>query len=278
MTPAVYSIDPRRNTFTKVARDGEGPGEVEGSDRIAVMPDGNMAVFDYSKIEVYTATGESVRRVRLAVEVAWPKGFAVLPTGGFVISGGILSIGAAIHHFDPDGQLVKSWEEQSPALGFRERIVGSGGPLYSTNTGLLYSQSAPHRIMLYEYAEGSWDVDPPQGRMLAELPGMLVHPGDGVIFESGSGEDWRRRFLPYFPQSRGVFQLPDGRILNVVVFKDDGYSVWQAFGSPEEGVMAQSRVDEAYVPWFLCEDGTILATRLNPETDIPVVVRLKMTR
>lgn len=54
------------------------------------------------------------------------------------------------------------------------------------------------------------------------MPEMLVHPGDGVIFEEGEGDDWARTFHPYIPQSSGVFRLKDGRILNVVVYRDDG--------------------------------------------------------
>jgi len=276
----VYSVNPRADTFTSVARSGEGPGEVEGPDRIAIMPDGNMAVFDFGKIEIITPEGRPVRRVRLPVEVSWPKGFAVLPSGGFAISGGIYSIDAAIHEFGSAGELVRSWADQSPALEFRARIVGSGGALFAGAGGLLYSQSAPHRITEYDYAPG----DDPEGRILADLPEMLVHPGDEVIVESGAGPTWRRSFHPYFPQSRAVFELPGGRILNVVVYKDDGYSVWQLFGSPGErssqsglrALVAEGRADQAYVPWFLCDDGTILATRLTPTTDVPIVVRLQV--
>ena len=271
MAMAVYAVDTDGNTFTRIAREGEGPGEVEGPDRIAITPDGNLAVFDYAKIEVYTPAGEPVRRVKLVVEVVWPKGFAALPDGGFAISGGIMTVSAPIHRFDADGNLIRSWGEPSPALGFRERMVGGGGALYAAPDGLMYTQSAPHRITLYDYDEEG----PEQGRTLAELPGTLVHPGDGVIVESGSGSSWRRTFRPYFPQSRAVFPLEDDRFLNVVVFKDDGYSLWQVFGRPGK-LLEQARVDEAYMPWFRCRDGTILATRMDPATDIPTVTRLRV--
>ena len=268
---SVFAIDPQEGAVTLVARSGEGPGEVEAPDRIAVMPDGNMAVFDLSKVEVYTPGGESVRRIRLPIEVAWPKGFAALPSGGFAISGGIFSVSAAIHEFDAQGRLVRSWGDQSPAVGFRERIVGSGGALYAGRDGLLYSQSAPHRIVRYGYGPD----DLREGRVLAELPDMLTHPGDGVIVESGEGDDWSRTFHPHFPQSRAVFELPDGRILNVVVRRDDAHSVWQVFESG--ALVAEGRADVPYFPWFLCDDGTVLATRLTPATDVPVVVRLRVS-
>lgn len=273
----VWAIDPRANTSTIVSRSGEGPGEVGGPDRIAVLPDGNMAVFDMGKIEVITPEGIPVRRVRLPLELSWPKGFAVLPSGGFAISGGIYSIDAAIHEFGPDGKLVRSWGDQSPALDFRARIVGSGGALYAGADGLLYSQAAPHRITEYEYGPGDTLV----GRIVAEMPGLLVHPGDGVIVETGEGDAWRRSFRPYFPQSRAVFELSDGRIMNVVVHRDDGYSVWQLFGAqPDEtglrALDAAGRADMAYVPWFLCPDGTIIATHITPATGVPVVVRLRV--
>ena len=168
----VYAIDPSAGSFTVVARSGEGPGEVETPDRIAVMPDGNMAVFDLSKIEILTPDGRSVRRVRLPIEVAWPKGFAVLPQGGFAVSGGILSISAAIHEFGSAGKLVRSWAPQSRAEGFRARIVGSGGALFAGAGGLLYSQSAPHRITEYAYGPAG---RPSQGTVLAEFA-RHAHP------------------------------------------------------------------------------------------------------
>lgn len=273
----VWTIDPRAGTAAVVARSGEGPGEVEGPDRIAALPDGNMAIFDMGKVEIVTPEGIPVRRVRLPIELSWPRGFAVLPSGGFAVSGGIYSIDAAIHEFDSAGRLVRSWGDQSPALGFRERIVGSGGALYAGANGLLYSQAAPHRITEYAYGPG----DKPTGRIVAEMPELLIHPGDGVIVETGEGETWQRIFRPYFPQSRAVFELPDGRVLNVVVYEDDGYSTWQLFGAqPDETGLhpldAVGRADTAYVPWFLCPDGTILATRIAPATGEPIVVRLRV--
>ena len=74
-----------------------------------------------------------------------------------------------------------------------------------------------------------------------------------------------------------MFELADGRILNVVVYNDDGYSVWQVFERSGE-LAAVGRAEVPYVPWFLCEDGTVLATRLVAATDVPVVVRLHMKR
>lgn len=242
MAVAVFAVDPATGAVSLIARSGQGPGEVETPDRIAVMPNGNMAVFDMAKVEVYTPEGESVRRIRLPIEIAWPKGFAMLPSGGFAISGGIISIDAAIHEFDSGGNLVRSWGDQSPALGFRERIVGSGGSLFAGKSGLVYSQAAPHRIVRYGYRLD----DPREGRVLGELPDLLVHPGDGVIVESGEGVDWQRSFHPYFPQSRAVFELSDGRILNVVVNKDDGYSIWQVF--EDSSLAAEGRVEIPYVP------------------------------
>lgn len=52
MAEAVYAIDPQLGTVTRIARSGEGPGEVKAPDRIAVMPYGNMAVFNLHKVEV----------------------------------------------------------------------------------------------------------------------------------------------------------------------------------------------------------------------------------
>jgi len=54
---AVFALDPVSGTVTHVAEFGEGPGQVDIPDRIARMPDRNMAVYDFCKVEVYSQPG-----------------------------------------------------------------------------------------------------------------------------------------------------------------------------------------------------------------------------
>lgn len=269
----VVSINPSEGTAVVVAREGEGPGEVDSPDRIARTPDGGIAVFDLSQVEIFTPEGRPLRRVRFATEVAWPRGFAVLSSGAFVVSGGIFGVEGPLHYFDPEGRLLHSWGDPPEAENWMARMVGGGGPVFAApDGGLLYSQAAPHRIVRYELDPAGDSVDV-RGRVVAEIPDWLEHPGDGVVVETGEGASWSRSYHPWFPQSRGVFQLSGGSVLNVVVFRDEGRSVWQVFG-PAGELAAEGEVDVPYVPWFLCDNGDVLATRVSEATDVPLVVRL----
>jgi len=61
-------------------REGDGPGELKSAHRIAITPDGNVAVHDSGRdaIEVYSDAGKPLRRVQLPFSVQWVKGFAIL--------------------------------------------------------------------------------------------------------------------------------------------------------------------------------------------------------
>ena len=275
----VFLYNPLTDEATVVGRPGEGPGEVLSTTIIAIDPDGNIAMYDIvrSSIELYSPTGEPVRRIRLPHRVTWVKGFDVLPSGDFVISGGVVGVNSAIHQFSREGRFLRSWGESAQADDWEARIVGTGGALHALPDGsLLYSQGAPHRIAHYLPTDEGWSE-----YQIAAFPDLIDAPRDAVIVEGVEDGVPYRTFHVTYPQSRGVFQIGEGLILNVVVAADDGQSIWQLFDpdrTTTDGhstLIAETRT-QAYEPWFKSLNGDILGVRKNLDTGVPTVVRLHM--
>ena len=116
---------------------------------------------------------------------------------------------------------------------------------------------------------------------IAAIPDLLDAPGDAVIVEGvEDGVPYTTYYVTY-PQSRGVFQIGEGLILNVIVAADDGQSIWQLFdpsrttADGHSTLIAETRT-RAYDPWFKSHNGDILAVRKNLDTDVPTVVRLRL--
>ena len=277
----VLVVDPsgKKEDDFIVAREGDGPGELRGVDRIAVMPDGNMAVHDIGRnaVEVYTPEGRSVRRATMPLGIGWIKGFAVLLSGGFVLSGGVMGNNHAIHHFDQTGAYIRSWGEPMEAEDMMAQFVGTGGALSALPDGsLLYSRAAPHEIIRYEIPA----IGNPQGRAIAALENLLRSPGDDVLFK-GVDEDGvpYTTFRVWYPQSRGVFLMAEGRILNVITHSNDNpelrHTIWQLF-SPAGDLEAEAKTAGVmYQPWFQCSNGDILATR-HDALGVASLVRLRI--
>lgn len=261
------------------AREGDGPGELRGPNRLDVMPSGNMAVYDIARtaVEIYTPEGEPVRRIMLPLNVSWTKGFATLGSGGFVLSGGIIGNNSAIHQFDQSGRYVRSWGTAMEAEAWEARPVGTGGALDALPDGsLLYSRATPHEIVRYEVA-AAIDGEPPQ-HTIAALEGLLEEPGDAVLVHGTEDGIPFTTFDVWYPQSRAVFQLKDGRILNVITRSDDGQprTIWQLFEAGVGAPVAEAQTDgQVYEPWFLCSNGDILATQRDV-LDVASVVRLRL--
>ena len=275
----VVLYNPLADEATVVGRPGEGPGEVLSTTIIAIDPDGNVAVYDLarSSIELYSPTGEPVRRIQLPLRVTWVKGFVILPSGDFVLSGGVVGVNSAIHQFSREGKFLRSWGEAAQADNWEAKIVGAGGALHALPDGsLLYSQGAPHRITHYVPTDEGWSEN-----HIAAVPDLLDAPGDAVIVEGvEDGVPYTTYYVTY-PQSRGVFQIGEGLILNVIVAADDGQSIWQLFdpdrttADGHSTLIAETRT-QAYAPWFKSQNGDILAVRTNLDTDVPTVVRLRL--
>ncbi|WP_423928880.1 hypothetical protein [Candidatus Palauibacter sp.] len=221
-------------------RKGDGPGELLGAERIAITPDGDVAVHDLGRgaIEIYSAVGEPLRRVPLPFSVTWTKGFAVLASGDFVLSGGVPWIEAGLHHFSAAGEHLGSWADAAQAEEWLARVVGTGGALHALTDGsLLYSSGAPHSVVRYEPPPTGGGE--PVGRTVSEMPALLEAPGDAVLVKGVDEEGVRyTSFDIWYPQSHAVFGLDGGRVLNVIRRRDGGgdlETVRQLFEPNHEG-------------------------------------------
>lgn len=244
------------------ARTGGGPGEVDSPTLISARPDGGVAIYDigHQAIQVFGPDGSFIERIRLAAMVINPKGFAALRSGGFVISGGIIRNGYSIHHFGADGELVASWhpvpETQDPMAG----VMVAGGPVQELDDGsILFSQAAPHLIVRFAGPEGAAHV-------VASEPRILPPIGDDFIRISGSGDSRVQRFDWFFPQSKGVFPLPEGRILNVIWLHERQVSVWEVYDQDGRRIVARE-IDRAYEPWAVAANGDVFASYRDSDTD-----------
>ncbi len=165
----VLVLDPATMRTNVVGPPGDGPGEVRIPLHMTVTPDGGVAVLDGGRhaIEIYGATGQPVQRVQLQEPIVGHKGFTALAVGGFVITGYLPSSGAAVHYFNANGEHVLGWRQHpavpgAPAPGSPWRnnlerdaamaqLAVTGGWVHGLPDGsFLYSQAAPHEIVLFE--------------------------------------------------------------------------------------------------------------------------------
>ncbi len=268
----VYAVDPSQSSgagdsWIAAANDGEGPGELSSPKGILLTDRGIVAVHDagQDQVEFFLATGEHFRRVQLRLGIGWQKGFAILPSGEFLASGGAGLLDGAVHRFSQAGEYLDSWEASAPAEGMYARYVGTGGSLHAAPDGsVLYSQNAPHRIVRYRFPEEPGAEVSIQ--VIAEIPDLLAAPDDDLLVRETDGG------LPQinhdYSRSIAVYAIKDGRVLNIIKDFDDDESstIWQLFaprdGDLEYELIAQSRIAN-YTPYFLCDDGDILASRTD---------------
>lgn len=250
-----------------VAQSGDGPGEVVGPSLLASHSAIGSVVYDLGRgsLDVFGLDGKFDRRVYLVSRVLHPKGFAILPTGGFLLGGGMESNPYGVHLLDRSGALVRSWHPVPVTAEPRSGWMVGGGPLSLTRAGeVLFSQAAPHDVLVY-------DLSGRRLRRIARDEGLLAPIGDDFISEGGG----RRTFRWHFPRSSGVFELADGRILNVIWNLEENWSLWQVYGSSGR-LVRQVRVLRAYRPWALAANGDVLASYVDAETDEHVAVRLAL--
>ena len=267
----IHGVESAGASVRAVARAGDGPGEVRSPNFIAATPDGGLAVYDmeHRAIHVFDRSGKFRHRVALSAMVTNPKGFTMTPTGAFVISGGIYGSEYAIHRFGINGSLERSWLSAPKAADMQAGILIAGGPIAVLRSGtLLFSRAAPHELI-------EFSLDGNRLRTVAADSTLLKPVENDFITETGSGSGRRRSFRWNFPQSRAVFQLADGRILNVINSVEAGTSLWQLYTS-EGGFLSQTRIDRAYAPWFITRSGDILASYIDPDTHEHIAVRLEM--
>jgi hypothetical protein len=270
---AVLGLDSLGRRGRIVAREGDGPGEVRSPTLSARIPSGGVAIYDqgHDAVELFGRDGRFVRRVTLSAKVLNPKGLAVLPNGQILLSGGLASGGGgAVHRFAANGRLLGSWGAVARARN--ERAVGliSGGPLAVLREGsVLYSQAAPHMLAIYS------PIGKRHQRLAADR--TVVAPiGDAFIQVRGN----RRVFQWRFPQSAGVFRLPDNdnddnndNVLNVVWNAEANTSTWEVY-HPSGALVVRKRFARAYRPWALTRSGDVMATVVDATTGEATVVRL----
>lgn len=264
----VATVNAHGGGLRVVAEEGDGPGEVRGPSRLASLPSGEVSVYDMirSAVDVFGSDGRFKRRIALPVAVFNPKGFAVLRSGDFILSGGIQSGPGAIHQFAPDGKLRRSWGPPSTARNSKAATMIAGGPVHPLPDGsILFSQSAPHWIAVYS----------PLGqrtRALAANPSLAPVIGDRFVQQRNG----RRIFDWNYPKSAGVFRLNDGRIVNVVQNARENVTIWEVYRSDGK-LVGRARIARVYQPWGITRDGDVLASYMDPDTDEAVASRLTVT-
>ncbi len=143
----------------------------------------------------------------------------------------------------------------------------AGGPLAIEKDGsVLFSQAAPHRIVRYT----------PTGtlvKLVAEDKSVVPPIGDDFVVRKPDAISYKW----FFPQSRAIIPLNDGRILNVVRLNDERASIWELYDQSGR-LLIRQRVQKAYEAWGLAKDGmTVIASYLDPETGESVAALLAIT-
>lgn len=266
MTRRVIALDASGGNARVAARTGDGPGEVRAPELMARRPGGGVAVLDqgHDALQLFGADGRFERRVPLERQVYNPKGLVVLASDAFVVSGGSPGDEHAIHAFSAEGRAIGSWVAIPPSDDPQESRLIAGGPLAVEGAHLLFSQAAPHRIV-------RWPLRGGPGAVLASDP-ALVAPIAGSFRRV---EEGRVRPRWWFPQSKALFALSGGRLLNVVTNAEEGYSVWEVYDARRRRI-ARARLERPYEPHALARDGDVLAAYRDAETDEYVAVRLSV--
>jgi hypothetical protein len=93
-----------------IGREGHGPGEFQGPTRLGVGAN-RLIVYDQhlGRVTHFTMDGQHVESAIVPFRIMAPPSLAVLPNGGFVLTGATGSSGPVIHLFSPDLRHVRSW-------------------------------------------------------------------------------------------------------------------------------------------------------------------------
>ena len=192
--------------------------------------------------------------------------------------------------------LLRGWRERPPVPGVPEGVypqneeeftalmaqrVAIGGAVHALPDGsFLYSQAAPHEIVLFDLSstpEDGWFPHP-----VVAMPRLLEAPLLKAVDYSIEDGQPTWGFHTMWPQSAGVFELDNGHILNIVLMEAEGRSLWQVFDPSRDAdgigaaIVAEVSVDRAYKPLSLCDNGDVLASVEDPVTGINDAVRLRL--
>jgi hypothetical protein len=267
----IGALDSLGRWLRVAARRGDGPGEFRGPSLIARRPEGGLAVYDAARmsVELLDARGRAERRVTLEHLLLNPKGLVVLRSGQFVMSGGFVGNPNGIHVFDREGKLLRSWHLAPTTRNPRAGAMVAGGPIaVLEDTLLLFSQAAPHEIIIYR-------LDGSVVRRVAAEKNLLPPIGDDFIQREVRDGVPVTSFRWYFPQSRAVFALDGARILNVVLFWDESKTLWELY-SREGRLLDRVSVPQRYEPYLLATNGDILASYRKADPEDVVAARLRL--
>lgn len=265
---ALYRWEPPLNRVTKFAREGRGPGEVLQPISLARRPGGGFVVYDVAHAGVVffdrDLAFEQAARLRGGI-VSNPKSLAVLSDGSFIVSGGRLRDPRGLHRYAASGDWLESFgDPPAEIVSDHAKIQSAGGAVRALRHGFLYSLGAPLRILRFPAdGLGTPALVAEDGQLLPSLTEDNLHgPARLDLPEPMRG----RPFLWWHDRSTGVFELPDGRILNVVTRFHQGDSVWDLYAADGKR-LARKIVPHAYYAWDISSSGQLLASHRDPDTD-----------
>lgn len=276
VSQALYRWDVSPSRVTRLARKGRGPGEVLQPISLARRPGGGFAVYDLAHVGVLffdrNLAFEKLVRMRGGM-VSNPKSLAILGDGSFIVSGGRLRDPRAMHRYAASGDWLESFGDPPPAVVSNEaKIHSAGGAVRALRQGFLYSFGAPLRVL--RFPSDQFDDPTLVVEDLEILPELTEDSLYGPVPDLPPPMD-TRPFLWWHDRSTGVFELPDGRILNVVTRYYRGDSVWDLYSA--DGVRLSRTIEpHAYYAWDITVDGQVLASRRDPDTDEHTAVILSL--
>lgn len=266
----LFAVESDGKGVRRTARIGSGPNEVRLPGPLARDPRGGFGVYDVEQrlVAFYNDRLQEVGRVSISRMIANPKGFAIRSDGSFALSGGSLSSADGVFFYSSTGTLVGSFEPV-PSEDRSEIAHVAGGALTRVSGDTLVFTNAPfHRIVLY----------PPGAVPRRIAQDSTAYPsiiGDFFRSETSNGvhvlaPNW------YHAQSRGVFVLSSGDVLNIITRQDESRSTWEVWA--RNGTLrARFDVPIAYRPFDMVGE-QIVAMKIDPATGESVLVSLRVTQ
>lgn len=252
-------------------RPGDGPGEVRGPQLLARVPTGSVLLLDvgHGSIEVFDQHLAFRRRVPLQPRITNPKGMVAIGNDEALISGWRSGATTVVHSIDSTGGTRASWIVGPSTRNPRAASIIAGGALGLGPSGeILFTQASPHAIHMLSPGDSSFQV-------IVSDPRVLPIVGDQAVRVQGTGTDRRVSFWWSFPRSVFVHSLPGGMLLNVVLFEDEGYTIWEIYDRSGRQ-RASQRVTKAYMPWSVTANGDLLCS-YETEEGVPVAARVSLT-
>lgn len=271
----LYRYDLVSNSFARWGKTGEGPGELQTPTLLSLTRDGEVALYDigHGRILFFDTELQPTGSVRMEELIINPKGFLMLGDRGYLLSGGRMRVarggdGKGVHHFDAQGELVRSYIDLPEHTDHRAVMFTAGGSLNwaGDDQRILFTNSAPHRIAMFtpemHVSEIASDT--------TAVPPIL---DDFVTTGEFKGREVRR-YRWYYAQSRGVFPLESGNILNIITREYEGDSFWEVW-SKDGDLLRRLQVPVAYRPVGRTSAGHVVAVKKDPATDEQILVGLE---